>query len=121
MKVENSEKIRKNVRSLLGEKFDIENSSICKNIEVSIFNYTIKEATRKKIVKKWENKYFVQLYVNRLRTLMSNMSSNNSLLMSIKNKKLEKLLIFLVFLFPFIKNYLFLDFRFPSWFVSSRP
>jgi transcription elongation factor S-II len=90
MKVENSEKIRKNVRSMLGEKFDIENSSICKNIEVSIFNYTIKEATRKKIVKKWENKYFVQLYVNRLRTLMSNMSSNNSLLMSIKNKKLEK-------------------------------
>ena len=61
---------------------------MCKNkgnIEISIFNYTLKEAESKKIVKKWENVYFVQLYVNRLRSLMINMENNSDLLYSIKN------------------------------------
>ena len=90
MKVENPETIRKNVCNTFKESFDISDHTIAKNIEISIFNYTLKEATRKKIVKKWENKYFVQLYVNRLRTLMSNMKGNPTLLSSIKNKKISK-------------------------------
>jgi transcription elongation factor S-II len=90
MKVESPETLRKNVQTMFDNQFNLTNTSISRNIEVSIFNYTIKEATRKKIVKKWENKYFVQLYVNRLRTILSNMTNNESLLLSIKNKKLEK-------------------------------
>ena len=76
MKVENPETIRENVCNTFKERFNIEDTSLAKNIEISIFNYTLKEATRKKIVKKWENKYFVQLYVNRLRTLITNMENN---------------------------------------------
>lgn len=90
MKVENPETTRKNVRNIFKERFGIEDNTISKNIEISIFNYTLTEATRKKIVKKWENKYFVQLYVNRLRTIISNMDNNATLLESIKNKNISK-------------------------------
>lgn len=90
MKVENPETTRKNVRNIFKERFGIEDNTIAKNIEISIFNYTLNEATRKKIVKKWENKYFVQLYVNRLRTIISNMDNNATLLESIKNKNISK-------------------------------
>ena len=90
MKVENPETTRKNVRNIFKERFGIEDNTISKNIEISIFNYTLNEATRKKIVKKWENKYFVQLYVNRLRTIISNMDNNATLLESIKNKNISK-------------------------------
>ena len=80
MKVENPEQLRKNVCNMFKETFVIENENICKNIEISIFNYTLREASSKKIVKKWENKYFVQLYLNRLKSLKSNMETNPSLL-----------------------------------------
>jgi len=90
MKVENPETIRENVCNTFKKRFNIEDTSLAKNIEISIFNYTLKEATRKKIVKKWENKYFVQLYVNRLRTLITNMENNTKLQMSIKNKEITK-------------------------------
>jgi transcription elongation factor S-II len=42
------------------------------NIEIGIYNYAIREATAKKIVKSWENKYFAQLYKNRLRSIYFN-------------------------------------------------
>ena len=90
MKVENPDLLRKNVCNMFKEKFMIDNENTCRNIEISIFNYTLREATTKKIVKKWENKYFVQLYINRLKSLTSNMESNPSLLKSIKNKEINK-------------------------------
>jgi transcription elongation factor S-II len=47
-----------------------------KNIEKGIYNYAIKEATNRKIIKKWENKYFVQLYLDRLKTVFVNLKTN---------------------------------------------
>ena len=61
MKVENPETWRKNVSNMFKTKFNMDNDSLCRNIEISIFNHTLREAGNKKIVKKWENKYFVQL------------------------------------------------------------
>jgi DNA-directed RNA polymerase subunit M/transcription elongation factor TFIIS len=43
------------------------------NIERGIYNYSLKEATNRKIIKKWENKYFVQIYVDRLKTVVFNL------------------------------------------------
>jgi transcription elongation factor S-II len=51
----------------------IENAKNSSNLEKAIFNYAIKEATQKKIIKKWENPYFKQLYVDRLRTIVNNL------------------------------------------------
>ena len=90
MKVTSPELFRANVSNEFKKTFNISNESLCKNIEISIFNYTLKEAEAKKIVKKWENEYFVQLYVNRLRSLMINMEKNTDLLSSIKNRIINK-------------------------------
>ena len=48
---------------------------ISMNIEKAVFNYAIKESTQRKIIKKWENPYFVQLYLDRLRTIFTNISN----------------------------------------------
>jgi transcription elongation factor S-II len=55
------------------------------NLEKGVFNYAIKEANSKKIIKKWENPYFVQLYLDRLRSLYLNLK-NEELLSQLKNK-----------------------------------
>lgn len=47
--------------------------SLPSNIEIGIYNYAIKEATNRKIIKKWENKFFVQLYIDRLKTVVFNL------------------------------------------------
>jgi transcription elongation factor S-II len=90
MKVENPETWRTNVSKMFKNKFKLDNDNLCKNIEISIFNYTLREAGNKKIVKKWENKYFVQLYINRLKSLLYNMENNNTLLNSIINREITK-------------------------------
>lgn len=48
---------------------------ISMNIEKAIFNYAIKESTQRKIIKKWENPYFAQLYLDRLRSIFTNISN----------------------------------------------
>lgn len=50
----------------------------CKNIEKSIFNFALKYADQRNIVKKWDNKYFVMIYINKFRSLFLNISSESS-------------------------------------------
>ena len=45
------------------------------NVEKGIFNFAIKEATQRKIVKKWDNPHFVQIYTDRLRSVFLNLKS----------------------------------------------
>jgi transcription elongation factor S-II len=65
----------------------IGDDNLCANLEKGVFNYAIKEATSKKIIKKWENPYFVQLYLDRLRSLYLNLK-NEELLAQLKNKEI---------------------------------
>jgi transcription elongation factor S-II len=58
------------------------------NLEKGVFNYAIQEATRKKIVKKWENPHFVSLYIDRLRSIYMNLK-NKDLLNLVKNGEIE--------------------------------
>ena len=44
-----------------------------KNIEISIFNYAIKQANEREIVKKWENEGFSMIYKERLRSIWINL------------------------------------------------
>ena len=73
-KIENPELFRSNIRKKLDEKLQNEKNS--SNLEKGIFNYTLKEADQKKIVKKWDNKYFIQIYLDRLRTIYMNLNDN---------------------------------------------
>ena len=66
-------KFRENVRKQINKY--IINKKRCLNIEKSIYNYTIVECNRKKIVKKWNNKYFVIIYRDKLKSVLFNLSN----------------------------------------------
>ena len=53
----------------------LQKEKLATNLEKAIFNYAIKEATSRKIIKKWENPHFAQLYIDRLRTIMNNLAN----------------------------------------------
>jgi len=61
--------------------------SLPTNLEKGIYNFAIKEANSRKIIKKWDNPYFVQLYVDRLRSIYVNLK-NVELLEQVKNKEI---------------------------------
>ena len=91
MEITDSKQFRENIV----ENFNdfIKNTIISRNLEIAIFNYSIKQAKIKKIVKKWNNKYFVQIYLDRLRSILNNIDpkynkKNKSLLKKIQNKKI---------------------------------
>ena len=73
-KIENPELFRSNIRKKIDEKLQNEKNS--SNLEKGIFNYTLKEADQHKIIKKWDNKYFIQIYLDRLRTVYTNLNDN---------------------------------------------
>jgi transcription elongation factor S-II len=70
-KINNSDLFRNNIRKKIDDILHNEKNSL--NLEKGIFNYTLKEADRHKIVKKWDNKYFVQIYLNHLRSIILNL------------------------------------------------
>jgi transcription elongation factor S-II len=73
-KIENVDAFRSNIRKKLDVILHNEKHSL--NLEKGIFNYALKEADRHKIVKKWDNKHFVQIYVDHLRSIMTNLKGD---------------------------------------------
>uniref|UniRef100_A0A6C0B8R5 TFIIS-type domain-containing protein n=1 Tax=viral metagenome TaxID=1070528 RepID=A0A6C0B8R5_9ZZZZ len=80
--ISNPDTFRSNIRDkiipILGDE------KISSNLEIAIYNYAIKEANSRKIIKKWDNPYFVQLYVDHLRSIYFNLK-NKELLDQIKS------------------------------------
>lgn len=87
--IENHNKFRENVRAKLLHMFNesAKDTTFFVNLEKGIFNYAIKEATSRKIIKKWENPFFVQLYVDRLRSIYMNLK-NPQFLEQIKTEEI---------------------------------
>jgi len=71
LKIENPELFRSNIREKLNKI--IQNEKHTSNLEKGIFNYSLKEAEQRKIVKKWDNHSFIQIYLDRLRSIMTNL------------------------------------------------
>ena len=87
-KIENSENFRNNIRTKLQTLLDSEKKAT--NLEKGIYNYALKEATNRKVVKKWDNPYYAQIYLDRLRTIYINLTEgavdgNNALLNNVKD------------------------------------
>ena len=86
--IQNPESFREKLREKLKPYFEvdgIDEEDVVKhatNLEKGVFNYTIREATFRKIVKKWENPAFSQLYLDRMRSVYLNLK-NPDLLMQI--------------------------------------
>jgi transcription elongation factor S-II len=74
IKIENPEKFRSNITKKLNEKINNEKNSL--NLEKGIFNYTLKEAEQKKVLKKWDNTRFINIYLDRVRTIYLNINKN---------------------------------------------
>jgi len=85
-KIETPDEFRLNVRKHLDEFLKNEKNST--NLEKGIYNYTLKEATTRKVIKKWDNPYFVQLYKDRLWSIYSNL--NNQDLVDLVNSETIK-------------------------------
>ena len=49
--IENPEKFRANIRSKINDI--LHNQNISTNLEKGIYNWTLKEATNRKVIKKW--------------------------------------------------------------------
>ena len=79
--IANPATFRDNVKNKLSDILgNIEYGS---NLEKGIFNYSLQEAGERLIVKKWDNIYFVLLYINKLRTIYINL----------KNEKIKGLIL----------------------------
>ena len=85
-KIANPEQFRLNIRDKLN--LILENEKHSSNLEKGIFNYALKEATNRKVVKKWDNQYFVQIYLDRLRSIYINLK-NTEILEQIKNGTIQ--------------------------------
>lgn len=86
LKIENSVEFRINVREKLNELLQNEKNSL--NLEKGIFNYSLKESTNRKVIKKWDNPYFVQIYKDRLWSIFSNLK-NSDLIELLNNETIK--------------------------------
>ena len=73
-KIENVEIFRANIRSKINDILHNEKNSL--NLEKGIFNYTVKESDHRKIIKKWDNTQFIQIYLDHLRSIMTNLKGD---------------------------------------------
>ena len=76
-KIENPDTFRNNIRGKLQTLLDSEKKAI--NLEKGIYNYALKEAANRKVVKKWDNPYYTQIYLDRLRSIYINLADSTLL------------------------------------------
>ena len=83
-KIENPDVFRSNICKKLCDFFGkIENidnkEKHANNLEKGIYNWAVKEATNKRVVKKWDNQFFVQIYLDHLRSVYTNLNNEKLL------------------------------------------
>ena len=86
-KITNYKSFRTNVCAKLTNI--LENPKDASNLEKGIHNWSLKEATNRKIIKKWDNDYFVRLYLDHLRSVYINLKNNNSLIEQVNTGTLK--------------------------------
>lgn len=73
--INNPNEFRKNVKIKLGEILN--NFKDGSNLEIGIYNYTLTKANEKNIIKKWNNIYFVRIYLDKFKTLYINLKTDS--------------------------------------------
>jgi hypothetical protein len=76
-KISNPEDFRSKIRIKINAILKNEKHSL--NLEKGIYNASLKEANNHKVVKKWDNPHFVQIYLDRLRSIYLNLNSKEIL------------------------------------------
>jgi transcription elongation factor S-II len=83
--IENPDNFRSNIIKKIDKKLNNEKASL--NLEKGIFNYALKEAENRKTIKKWDNKFFVQIYLNHLKSILNNL--DDKWIESIRNGEIQ--------------------------------
>ena len=84
-KISDPELFRNNITENFKKILSINDYKLSKNLELGIYNYSILHAKTKHIIKKWDNSAFVNIYLQRLKTILYNIENIN-----IKNKIINK-------------------------------
>jgi transcription elongation factor S-II len=85
--IDDPEKFRQNIRAKINEVLNNQKNS--DNLEKGVYNWTLAEATKRKVVKKWDNLYFIEIYESRLRSIYTNFKTNPKLLELINSKQIK--------------------------------
>jgi len=85
--IEDDQTFRKNIVNVLTKLISADKLST--NLEKGIYNYSLKEASNVKEIKKWNNPYFVQIYVNRFKSILHNLEENPKLVDEMNSGKLK--------------------------------
>lgn len=88
--IDNPTSFRNNFRTKLQLLFNtnmFENnlSVFAKDLEQGIFNWTIRESISKNVLRRWTNPYFVQIYLNRSRTVFYNLKNGSDVAKQVLN------------------------------------
>lgn len=97
-KISQPESFRNNIRQSLGqllftnhddtasiEEEEEKDHTLIQNLERGIYNYAIKQAQKRNIIRKWENPNFVFLYIDRLRSVYLNLKTKEELVQRLKS------------------------------------
>lgn len=85
--IENPDKFRENIRQKVLAFFS--KPSYSENLERGIYNWALKEAKNRKVVKQWSNPYFVTIYLGHLRSIYNNLKNNSALIEMVETKKIK--------------------------------
>ena len=67
---------RDKICSIIAKKTNL-HPTICKDIEIGIFNWCIQYATTHEVVKSWKNNKFTKLYIEKSRSVINNLDVNS--------------------------------------------
>jgi len=82
-KISDPESFRSNIKDKLNEL--IQDTKYSNNLEIGIYNYSLKESVMRKVVKKWDNPFYVQIYTDHLKSIYLNMQQSETLMSQIKD------------------------------------
>jgi DNA-directed RNA polymerase subunit M/transcription elongation factor TFIIS len=68
--------IRQSFISLVQEKTKLSDNE-CKDMEIGVYNWCIEEAGKHKIIRNWKNPRFMRMYLEKARSVISNVDKNS--------------------------------------------
>tara|TARA_B100000900_G_scaffold335182_1_gene296640 strand:+ start:265 stop:786 length:522 start_codon:yes stop_codon:yes gene_type:complete len=84
--VNDPEKFRTKISEHLNSILNNQNNA--ENLEKGIYNYTLTRCEEKNLIKKWSNVYFCVIYIEKLKSILYNLS-NKEILNKINNKEIK--------------------------------
>ena len=77
MEIVDPKEFRKDILQKLNKL--IKRKKISLNLEIGIYNFAIKEAKKRNVVRKWNNKFFTMIYLDKFLSIYKNLDPSSSL------------------------------------------